>query len=70
MLPSVSTGKIAPITTKTYEGGNIEIDTDMFGNVVYRVASKEAISAVPDYPRHLNHFSNCPNREQFGRQRI
>jgi hypothetical protein len=65
MLPHEKSGKLAPITKDTYEGGNIELTDDMFGKRTYRIVSKPEREAKPRH-RRLNHFSNCPDRESFG----
>lgn len=72
MIPHEKSGKLAPITTATYDDGNIEKDLQLdargnhlAGRAVYRIVPKAERESNPK-PRHLNHFSNCPNRDQFG----
>lgn len=66
MIPHETSGKLAPLTLNTNVGGNIEVLDDGAGWVRYRIVPKAEREADPLRPRHLNHFSNCPNREQFG----
>lgn len=67
MVPHVQSGKLAPITIATYPDGNIEVDLLSVngGHGTYRVVPERERLANPK-PRLLNHFTNCPLREQFG----
>lgn len=58
-----NTGKSAPITEYTVEGGNIEILAD--GS--YRIVPYLERTADPR-PRHVNHFVDCPLAASFARK--
>jgi hypothetical protein len=65
MVAHRATGKLAPITTATYDDSNIEVFGDGGLIPLYRIVPKQEREADPK-PLHLNHFTNCPRREAFG----
>lgn len=67
MVPHERTGKLAPITIRVYDDGNIVLvqATDNGPRYTYRILAPDDRLANAGLLR-LNHFSNCPLREQFG----
>ena len=65
MVPSASTGRLAPITEASYPDGNVEVGIGSSGEM-YRIVP------VADRPPlagrlRLNHWSNCAHRDRFRR---
>lgn len=70
MVPHERTRSLAPITVATYDTGNIVLiqATDNGPNGTYRILPENDRAANAGL-LHLNHFTNCPRRDQFGRRR-
>ena len=68
MVPSASTGKLAPITLATYPDGNIAIDLLSVngGHGTYRIVSTAEREANP-VPRPMSHWATCPDADRFRR---
>jgi hypothetical protein len=62
MVAHEKTGKLAPITIKAYDNGNIVL----LGNGCYRIVSKAERAADPR-SRLLNHWASCPDAGSFRR---
>jgi hypothetical protein len=67
MVPHEGSGKPAPITVAPYDGGNVDLVLRSVnaGQTTYRIVGTAERVADPR-PRFVNHFSNCPLREDFG----
>jgi hypothetical protein len=70
MVPNEKSGKLAPITSATYETGNIVLiqATDNGPNYAYRALGKPEDRAANAGQLYLNHWSNCPHAADFRRR--
>lgn len=56
------TGNTAPITVDVYPDGNVRINDDGTYGIIPKGSEWRG-------DRHLNHFANCPLREQYKKKR-
>lgn len=68
MVPSASTGKLAPIETHRKPGGNIELEmpSSVRDHATYRIVDKRELAAEPKQ-RFYNHWATCKDADRFRR---